>query len=111
MPHYLFRFGFKDTTVKALTDKPQDRQAQARQVIESFGGKMHGYWFMLGEYDGIVVTEFPDSVSAAAASLRVAASGAFTRFETHTLLTPAEAQAAMQKVKDAGPGSYRPPGS
>ena len=38
-------------TVKAMTDRPQDREPPARELIESFGGKMHHYYFMLGEYD------------------------------------------------------------
>jgi uncharacterized protein with GYD domain len=105
----MFRFAFKDNAIKALTETPQDRQAAAQQLIESFGGKMVSYYFALGEYDGFVVSEFPDTISAAAASLRVASSGNFTRFETHALLTPAEAMRAMQKVKDAGTGNYRPP--
>ena len=109
MPHYMFRFSLTAAATKALTDTPQDRSAAAKQVIEAFGGRMVSYYFMLGEYDGFVVTEFPDAISAAAASLRVGGTGNFTRFETHVLLTPAEAMQAMQKVKDAGPGNYRPP--
>jgi len=109
MPHYMFRFCFKDNAIKALTETPNDRQAAARQLIEAFGGRMVSYYFALGEYDGYVVTEFPDTVSASAASLRVASTGNFSKFETCALLTPAEAMQAMQKAKDAGPGSYRPP--
>ena len=109
MPHYMFRFAFSTAAIKALTETPQDRQAAAKQLAESFGGRMVSYYFMLGEYDGFVVTEFPDAISAAAASLRVGGTGNFTRFETHVLLTPAEAMQAMQKVKDGGTGNYRPP--
>lgn len=111
MPHFMLRWSFKDSTIKALTDNPQDREAAARQVIEAFDGKMQCYYFMLGEYDGFGVAEFPDSVSAAAVSMRIASTGVFSRVETHALLTTAEAQRAMQKVKDAGPGSYQPPGA
>jgi uncharacterized protein with GYD domain len=99
---------FKDATVKAMTDRPQDREPPARELIESFGGRMHHYYFMLGEYDGLAIVEFPDNASAAATSMRASASGAFTRFETHPLMTAQEAQRAMQMVKDCTK-AYRAP--
>jgi uncharacterized protein with GYD domain len=100
MPLYEMRWMFKDATVKAMTEKPQDREAPARDLIEGFGGRMHHYYFMLGEYDGLAIVEFPDNAAAAATSMRASASGAFARFETHPLLTADEARRAMQLVKD-----------
>ncbi|MGG5822944.1 GYD domain-containing protein [Falsiroseomonas sp. HW251] len=108
MPLYEMRWMFKDSTVKSLADRPQDREAPARELIEGFGGKMHHYYFMLGEYDGLAIVEFPDNVSAAATSMRASASGAFARFETHPLMSAQEAQSAMQMVKDRSV-SYRAP--
>lgn len=109
MPHYMYRWAFKDTTTRSLTETPVDREPHARQVIEAFGGKMLSYYFMLGEYDGFGVAEFPDTASAAACSMRITSSGSFAKFETHALLTTAEAKAAMQKVKDTKV-DYRAPG-
>jgi uncharacterized protein with GYD domain len=99
---------FKDAAVKTMTENPQDREAPARELIEGFGGRMHHYYFMLGEYDGLAIVEFPDNASAAATSMRASASGAFTRFESHPLLTAQEARQAMQMVKDRAV-SYRAP--
>jgi uncharacterized protein with GYD domain len=99
MPLYELRWMFKDTTVKAMTERPQDREPPARELIESFGGKLHSYYFMLGEYDGLAIVEFPDNASAAATSMRASVSGAFTRFETHPLMTAQEAMRAMDMVK------------
>jgi uncharacterized protein with GYD domain len=108
MALYELRWMFKDATVKAMTDRPQDREPPARELIESFGGKMHHYYFMLGEYDELAIVEFPDNASAAATSMRASASGAFARFETHPLMTAQEAQRAMQMVKDSKV-AYRAP--
>lgn len=102
MPHYLMRWSFKDTAIRALTDSPQDREAAAREVIQAFGGSLLGYWFVLGEHDGMMVADLRDNETAAAVSMRVSASGAFTRFETHPLMTSEEAQRAMRMVKDGG---------
>jgi len=101
MSHYLIRWQLKDTTAKVLVDKPQDRTAPARSLIEGFGGKMHCYYFALGEYDGLGICEFPDNISAVACSMKATATGAFARFETTALLTATEAEAAMKKAKEA----------
>ena len=110
MPTYELRWMFKDATVRSMTERPQDREAPARELIEGFGGRMHHYYFMLGEYDGLAIAEFPDSASAVACSMRASASGAFARFETHALVTAEEAQRAMQMVKDRAV-AYRAPGT
>ncbi len=108
MPLYELRWMFKDAAVKAMTERPQDREPHVRELIGGFGGRMHHYYFMLGEYDGLAIVEFPDNASAAATSMRASASGAFARFETHPLMTTQEAQRAMQMVKDRGV-AYRAP--
>ncbi|MBR0680545.1 GYD domain-containing protein [Roseomonas eburnea] len=108
MPHYMLQWSFTPAQAKAMTENPQDREGPARQVIEGFGGRLVCYFFMLGERDGVAIVEFPDNESAVACSMRVGSSGAFAAFETHALLTSAEAQRAMQKVKSAGV-AYRPP--
>ena len=108
MPLYEMRWMFKDAALKSMTDTPQDREAPARELIEGFGGKLHHYYFMLGEYDGLAIVDFPDNPSAAATSMRAGASGAFARFETHPLLIAQEAQRAMQMVKDRSV-AYRAP--
>jgi uncharacterized protein with GYD domain len=108
MPMYELRWMFNGATIGAMTDRPQDREGPARELIESFNGRMHHYYFMLGEYDGLAITEFPDNTSVAACSMRASASGAFARFETHALMTTEEAQRAMQMVKDRA-FAYRAP--
>ncbi len=108
MPLYELRWMFKDAAIKGMTERPQDREPPARDLIEGFGGRLHHYYFMLGEYDGLAIVEFPDNASAAATSMRASASGAFARFETHPLMTAQEAQRAMQMVKDCTK-AYRAP--
>ena len=109
MPHYLLRWQFKDSTAKALVDKPQDRTKPATALIEGFGGKMHCYYFALGDYDGLGIAEFPDNTSATACSMRAASTGSFARFETTALITAQEAEAAMKMAK-AAKVAYKAPG-
>ena len=110
MAHYMLRWQFSAPSATALVAKPQDRTGPAKELIESCGGKLHSYFFELGHYDGLGICEFPDTTSAAAASLIASSSGAFTRFETTALMTAKEAEAAMKKAHDKV-ASYKPPKS
>ena len=108
MAHFMLRWQLKDATAQALIAKPQDRTRPAKTLIEGFGGKLHQYFFALGEYDGVGICEFPDNVSVVACSMHASATGAFSRFETTALLTAKEAEEAMKQAHDAKVG-YRPP--
>ncbi len=108
MSHFMIRWQFTDTSAKALVGKPHDRTGAAKTLVEGFGGKLHSYYLALGDYDGVVICEFPDNTAATACSMAAAATGGFSRFETTTLLTAAEAEAAMKKAHDTKTG-YKPP--
>jgi uncharacterized protein with GYD domain len=108
MPLYLGRFSYTTDAMKALLSEPQDRSAAAREVAESLGGKLLGFWFAFGEFDGVFLMEAPDNASAAALAMAVGASGALSEVETTVLLGMDEAQDAMRKAAAA---TYRPPGS
>jgi uncharacterized protein with GYD domain len=108
MALYLSRFSYATDAKKALLDQPQDRSAPAREVAESLGGKLLGFWYAFGEFDGVFLLDAPDNASAAAVGMAVGASGALSAIETTVLLDMDEAQDAMRK---AGAATYRPPGS
>ena len=108
MPLYLGRFSYTTDAMKALLSEPQDRSAAAREVAESLGGTLLGFWFAFGEFDGVFLMEAPDNASAAALAMAVGAGGALSEVETTVLLDMDEAQDAMRKAAAA---TYRPPGS
>lgn len=108
MPHYMLRWQLNTASAKAFVAKPQDRTAPATALIEGFGGKLLCYYFALGEYDGLGIVEFPDNIAVTACSMKAAATGSFSRFETTALLTAQEAEAAMKKAK-AAKTAYKAP--
>ena len=108
MPLYLSRFSYTTDATKALLNEPQDRSAAAREVAETLGGKLEGFWYAFGEYDGVFLMEAPDNATAAALAMAVGAGGALSEVETTVLLDMDEAQDAMRKAAAA---TYRPPGS
>ena len=107
MPLYLGRFSYTPDAMKALLSQPEDRSAAAREVAESLGGKLLGFWYAFGEFDGIFLIEAPDNAAAAAVGMAVGASGALSEIETTVLLDMDEAQDAMRKAAAA---AYQPPG-
>jgi uncharacterized protein with GYD domain len=106
MALYLGRFSYTQQAIKAMVDQPQDRGKAAAEVAESLGGKLIGFWFALGEYDGAYLMEAPDNATAAALAMRIAGSGAISNVETTVLLDMDEAQEAMRKAAGA---TYHPP--
>jgi uncharacterized protein with GYD domain len=94
--------------MKALLAQPQDRSTAAREVAESLGGTLLGFWYAFGEFDGVFLMEAPDNASAAALAMAVGAGGALSNVETTVLLDMDEAQDAMRKAAAA---TYRPPSS
>ena len=75
--------------------------------LRHFGGQLQGFWYAFGEQDGFALVELPDSVSAAAASAAVAATGSFRSLETTVLLTADEMVEALDKARQF---AYKKPG-
>ncbi|HTW28100.1 MAG TPA: GYD domain-containing protein [Acetobacteraceae bacterium] len=109
MAHFMLRWQLTAAAAKALVARPQDRTVQATTLFEGFGGKLLQYFFTFGEYDGLAICEFPDATAVAACSMAASATGAFSRFETVSLLTAKEAETAMQVARAAKIGGYSPP--
>jgi uncharacterized protein with GYD domain len=101
-------FRLTGETVKRFLAKPSDRAAAVRQLAESAGGTLESYYWMFGQHDGAAVIELPDSHTAAALSLAVTSSGAFTQFETHELIDAGDLTAIAERAKEI---SYQPPGA
>lgn len=106
MPYYLVQVAYTPEAVAMLVQHPQDRLNAVRPAVERLGGKLHGNWMALGEYDIVAIIEMPDSVSATAFSMAVLAGGALRACKTTPLLTAEESLAAMKK---AGASGYVPP--
>jgi uncharacterized protein with GYD domain len=106
MPLYLGRFRYTTDAIKAMVANPQDRGKAAAEAAESLGGKLVGFWYSFGEFDGAFLMDAPDNATAAALAMLVGGSGALSNLETTVLLDMSEAQEAMRKAADA---SYRAP--
>ena len=108
MGMYLTRFSYTPETWARLANNPEDRREAARKYIESVGGRLHGFWYALGEYDGYNLWEAPDNVSMAAVAIAISAGGALSKVETTALLTVEETLDALRRTEAVG---YRQPGA
>jgi uncharacterized protein with GYD domain len=108
MPLYLTRFSYTPETWARLAEHPEDRRTAAKTYIEAVGGKLHGFWYALGEYDAYNLWEAPDNESMAAVAIAISAGGALSKFETTALLTVEETLKALGRVETI---RYRPPGA
>ena len=96
-------FTFKGETINAYIERPSDRAAAVRKLLEGVNGKLESYYWMF-------VTDMPDSMSAAAVSLAVASTGGFAHLETHELFTADQLAPLVAKAK-AVRGAYKAPGA
>jgi uncharacterized protein with GYD domain len=110
MHYYLGMFKYASNAVKAMTENPQDRSAAARKVIEGLGGKLDSIFFYAtsGDWDGVVVAEFPDDTAAEALYMTVQATGNFEKQAIIPLVTAEQFKAAMEKAQQTKTG-YTPP--
>ena len=107
MPHYLVQAAYTPEAWATLVKNPQDRIKAIAPAIERLGGKVQDGYLAFGEYDIVVVCEFPDNVTAAAFSAAASAGGSVKAFKTTPLMTMADSVKAM---KNAGASNYEPPG-
>ena len=110
MHYYLEMFKYTDHAIKAMMENPQDRTAATRKLIEGLGGKLDGFYFYAtgGDWDGIVLVELPDSVTAEALYVTVQTTGNFQKQAIIPLMTGEQFRAAMEKAQQARTG-YTPP--
>lgn len=108
MAKYAVLFTFKGETVKAMMDNPADRASAAAGIVEAAGGTLESYYIMFGSWDGICIADLPDSNAAAALSLRISSSGAFSHVESHELKTAEEFADALRTASGL---AYSPPGT
>lgn len=106
MPKYLFEASYTAEGAKGvIRDGGSKRRAAVEALAKGLGGRIEAFYFTYGDTDAFVIMDLPDSASATAASLTVAASGA-GRVKTTVLVTPEEMDQAVKKTVH-----YRPPGA
>jgi len=106
MPKYLFEASYTADGAKGLLkDGGSKRRAAVEALVKGLGGRLEAFYFAYGDADAFVIVDLPDSASATAVSLTVAASGA-VHVKTIVLIAPEEVDQAVKKTI-----AYRAPGA
>ena len=87
MATFMVEVAYTPEAWASLVKNPQNRLEAIRPAVERLGGKVETGWFTFGDYDIVVITQMPDSASAAAFSIAVSAGGAVKACKTTPLLT------------------------
>ena len=108
MPLYLTQFSYAPETWNAMIDRPEDRRDVAREIVESVGGTLQGFWYAFGKYDGYTLWEAPDNVKMASVALALSSRGAIKSQETVVLMSVEE---TLEALRGAAKVPYRRPGA
>ncbi len=108
MPFYMVQWRYDQASTREMVHHPVDRAKAARKAIEAAGGKLHHFFFCFGEYDGVVIAEYPDNESALANTLAIVAAGAVPTTKTTVLISAEEALRAMEHAHGAHSGFTLP---
>ena len=108
MAFYMIQWSYKEQQVEALVRHPHDRYEILSKLFKDYGGALHQFFLSFGEYDGVIIAEFPDNTAATACLLTVLRSGAVTQLKTTVLISPKEALKAMKLAWETR-SNYLPP--
>ena len=88
MPHYVTLVRYTQQGISKVKDSPSRLDA-ARKAAEAEGGKIHAWYLTMGQYDAVLISEFPSDETCAKFSLSAAAAG---NISTETLKAFPEAE-------------------
>ena len=86
---------------------PQDRGAVISDLFERLGGGVEAFYHALGEYDLVIIAEFPDNERMAAVQFAVRSTGVAKTQNITMLLSREQGVNALRRAGGAG---YEPPG-
>ena len=105
MPTYMVQFSYTADARAALSKNPEDRGSPVAALMEKLGGRMIDIYYTFGEYDGVVIFEVPEDISAMAGILAAITPGHLKATKTTKLFSMDEAMQAMRKAGEmAYPG-------
>lgn len=96
MPFYIGLGRWTEQGVKNAKDSPK-RVATAKALIEKSGGKFHGIYYTMGEYDFVILAEGPSDEIISGNVLAIAGQGS-VRLTTMRAFTLEEAEKIFAKL-------------
>jgi len=88
MPHFVSLIRYTQQGIAKIKESPARLDA-AKKAAEKTGGKIHSWHLTMGQYDAVIISEFPNDEACAKFTLSVGAQGNVTT-ETLKAFTEAE---------------------
>ena len=88
MPTYITLVSWTQKGIENVKESP-NRLDAAKKMFQAMGGELQQFYLVLGQYDMVVVNEFPDDESATRAGLTLGSAGS-VRTETCRAFTEDE---------------------
>lgn len=98
MALYMVQFAYTAEALETMAKNPQDRSIPSRELIEKSGGRLIGFYFCFGEYDGVALYEAPNDTAATAIAMVAGSAGHLKASHTTKLFTVEETMEAMRKA-------------
>lgn len=109
MAHYMFMIKYTPNAIKAIVEGDTDREEVARKVCEAAGGKLIGFYGLIGQEHHVAMIADMPSVSEYIGTVLVATmGGAIESFKTIPMYSNDEMHKARDTYKKVK-GSYAPP--
>src|SRR5580693_5297874 len=74
MPTYISLIKLSHQGITSIRESPSRLEA-AREVMRSFGGELKDFYFTMGQYDIVVISEAPDDMAVAKGLLAIGSAG------------------------------------
>src|SRR5215471_21471215 len=92
MPLFITQGRFTREYIKGGLAKPEDRHAAISSLCEQVGGKLVSLYFILGQYDFVVITDMPDAKAVSMLAFVAAGGGGIEGSVTTQAFTTVEAK-------------------
>ena len=77
MPHFVNLIRYTQQGIAKIKESPARLEA-AKRTAEKAGGKIHAWYLTMGQYDAVIISEFPNDDAVAKFALSVGALGNVT---------------------------------
>lgn len=108
MAQFLFQVAYTSDSWATQVREHGNVLERIQPLIDGCRGSVTGCFYAFGDYDLVLIADFPNAEEAASFSLAATAGGSLKAIKTTPLLTVDQGISAMHRAAEAGK-SYVPP--
>lgn len=108
MAQFLFQVAYTSASWATQVREHGNVLERIQPLLDGCRGSVTGCFYAFGEYDLILLADFPSAEEAAAFSLAATAGGSLKSIKTTPLLSVDQGITAMKRAEEVG-RSYHPP--